>query len=76
MAERLLRRPEVLARLGIGQSTLYDMMARGVFPRPVILGSKLAAWPESAVTAWIDGRRTRDGKTAADLRAEAEGRAA
>ena len=75
-AERILRRPEVLARLGIGQSTLYQWMAEGTFPRPVALGSKLVGWPESAVTGWIDARRTRDGKTAAQLRQEAAARLA
>ena len=72
MPERILRRPEVLARLGIAQSTLYQWMAEGTFPRPVALGAKLVGWPESAVSAWIDARRTRDGRTAAQLRAEAE----
>ena len=58
-AERILRRPEVLARLGIGQSTLYQWMAEGTFPRPVALGSKLVGWRESEVTAWIESRETR-----------------
>jgi prophage regulatory protein len=69
--DRIMRRAEVLARLGIGQSTLYQWMAEGTFPRPVALGSKLVGWPESAVTGWIDGRRNRDGKTVAQLRQEA-----
>ena len=71
--DRIRRRREVLARVGIGQSTMYDWMARGGFPRPLAPGAKMVGWPESAITAWIEARRTRDGKTPAELRAEAEG---
>ena len=67
-AERILRRREVLARTGIGQSTLYQWMADGRFPRPVTLGSRLVGWPESVIDAWIAARRARDGATVAELR--------
>lgn len=76
VAERILRRPEVLTRVGVSQSTLYDWMARGEFPRPVALGRALVGWPESVVTAWISACRTRDGRTAMQLRQEAEARLA
>lgn len=58
-AERILRRREVLDRVGISQSTLYAWMAAGEFPRPVALGSKLVGWRESDVTGWIESRETR-----------------
>lgn len=58
-AERILRRREVLARIGVGQSTLYDWMGRGQFPRPVALGSKMVGWRESDVTAWIEARESK-----------------
>ena len=51
--DRMLRRPEVLARLGIGNSTLYTLMERGEFPRPRRIGSRLVVWPESEVDAYI-----------------------
>ena len=58
---KLLRRPEVLLKTGIGgTSTLYDWMARGEFPRPVALGARAVAWRESDVLAWIDLRKPRD----------------
>ena len=35
MTDKLLRRPEVLEKTGIGgTSTLYDWIARGDFPAP------------------------------------------
>ena len=59
MAEKLLRRPEVEARTGLSRSTLYDWMKLGEFPQPVKLGSRLVAWRESDVTAWLEARETR-----------------
>lgn len=57
MAERLVRRPEVLEKTGIGgASTLYDWMSRGTFPRPVKIGARAVAWRESDVLAWIEAR--------------------
>jgi prophage regulatory protein len=56
---RLLRRPEVEARTGIARSTLYEWMKRGEFPQPVKLGTRLVAWRESDITAWLESRETR-----------------
>lgn len=55
-AERILRRREVLDRVGIGQSTLYDWMKRGAFPRPVALGARLVGWRESDIETWMATR--------------------
>lgn len=59
MAETLLRRPQVEIRTGLSRSTLYDWMKRGDFPQPVKLGTRLVAWRESDVTAWLESRETR-----------------
>jgi prophage regulatory protein len=56
MTERLLRRNEVEARCGIARSTIYDMMANGTFPKPVKLGARAVAWPESEITSWLEQR--------------------
>lgn len=61
MAELLLRRPVVEARTGLSRSTLYDWMKRGDFPQPVKLGTRLVAWRESDVNAWLESRETREG---------------
>lgn len=52
---RLLRRPEVEARVGLTRSTLYSLISRGLFPRPVPVspGSRSVAWVEEEVTAYI-----------------------
>ena len=59
MPNRLLRRREVLALVGIGQSTMCDWMARGEFPRPVELGSKLVAWRDSDIADWLAARKVK-----------------
>ncbi len=59
MPDKLLRRPEVEARTGLSRSTLYDWMKRGEFPRPVKLGTRLVAWRESEISAWLDSREKR-----------------
>jgi len=53
---RLLRRASVLDRTGQSNSTLERAMRSGVFPRPVKIGPRAVAWPESAVNAWIEQR--------------------
>ena len=53
---RFLRRPEVCALTGLKTSTLYEMIARGDFVRPVRLGKRLVAWPENEIAAWQAAR--------------------
>lgn len=56
MTDTLLRRPQVEARTGISRSTIYLWMDKGDFPRPVKLGTRLVAWRESDIIAWLDSR--------------------
>ena len=53
----ILRRPEVERRTGLSRSTLYAMMAEGVFPKPVRLGKRAVGWRESDVLAWLESRQ-------------------
>ncbi|MBZ4241346.1 AlpA family phage regulatory protein, partial [Mycobacterium tuberculosis] len=47
---RLLRRAEVMDRVGLSKSTLYSRISSGTFPKPVTLGSSVR-WVESEVEA-------------------------
>ena len=49
---RLLRVREVLERVPVGRSKLYEMMREGAFPSPVKIG-KVSAWRVSDVERWI-----------------------
>jgi len=52
---RLLPLAEVETRIGLRKTAIYDRVARGEFPKPVMLGTT-ARWVESEVEAWIDAR--------------------
>lgn len=53
---RLVRLPEVRARVGLGRSAIYAAIAAGTFPQPVRLGTRCSAWPEHEIAAWIAAR--------------------
>jgi prophage regulatory protein len=52
---RLLRRPEVEARVGLSTSTIRRLIARGEFPPPIRISARLIAWNSRAIDAWIRG---------------------
>ena len=54
--ETLIRKPVVLARTGITNSTLYYFINEGRFPKPVKLGKRTVAWKKSEIDEWIDNR--------------------
>jgi prophage regulatory protein len=50
--ERLLKLSEVSARVGLGKTRIYAMIAVGTFPAPYKIG-KASRWSEREVVAWI-----------------------
>lgn len=52
MPERIYRRKEVEALFGLSRSTIYALMARGEFPRPVRISARAVGWPETALVRW------------------------
>ncbi|MCD4512794.1 AlpA family phage regulatory protein [Brucella pseudogrignonensis] len=57
MVERHLRLPAVVEITGLSRSTIYYMMSDGKFPRPINLGKRIVAWPESVIATWLLERR-------------------
>lgn len=51
---RLLRLPEVMERVGLRRSAIYQRMSEGRFPRCRTLGAKCSVWVESEINARID----------------------
>ncbi len=43
---KILRRPEVLARLGIGNTLLHNKIHDGLMPPPLPLGGRAVGWLE------------------------------
>lgn len=54
--QRLLRLPEVEARVGLRKSSIYDGVKNGTFPTPVKLSRRAVCWPEASIEAWITER--------------------
>ena len=55
-AERFLSAKAVIERTSLSTSTIYAMMSRGDFPRPVQLTKGRVAWREADVARWIEAR--------------------
>jgi len=50
---RFLRRNSVQEMTGLSRSTLYDLMAKGTFPRPIPVGVKAVRWVDTEIHAWM-----------------------
>jgi prophage regulatory protein len=56
MQPQIYRLHAVRQATGLSTSTIYAMMARGDFPRPVRLGKRAVGWPEHVVREWLESR--------------------
>ena len=61
-AARLIRLPEVIARVGLKRSAIYQRMSEGRFPKSRSLGPKCAVWIEAEIDAWIRNVIKQDAK--------------
>lgn len=52
---QILRHAEVRKRLKISSAKLFDMVAKGQFPKPFLIvpGGRAVGWLESTVVDWI-----------------------
>ena len=50
---RFLRLPEVLQMTGMGKSTIYRWMDKGIFPKQIQLGERSVVWDEQEITDWM-----------------------
>lgn len=53
---RLIRLPEVMNRVSLSRTAIYNRLKAGTFPKPVKLGSRAIAWQESSIDDWIADR--------------------
>ena len=51
--DRILRINTVLARTGLGRSTLYRKVQSGTFPKQLRIATHCMGWRESAVNDWL-----------------------
>jgi len=57
-SERIMRLPEVAARIGLSRATIYKRIKEGSFPKQISLGLRSAGWLESEINNWIAERIT------------------
>jgi prophage regulatory protein len=50
---RLLRLPEVMERVGLRRSAIYQRMSQGRFPKCRTLGPKCSVWVEAEINEWV-----------------------
>jgi prophage regulatory protein len=53
----LVRITDVCAITGLSVPTIYRLMGRNEFPRPLKITSTARAWKLSEITAWVDSRQ-------------------
>lgn len=53
---KVLRLPQVLAKIGLSRSTTYAMIADGNFPKPIKLGKRAVGWVDTEVENWLTSR--------------------
>jgi prophage regulatory protein len=53
---RILRLPEVISRVGLKRSSVYQHINTGDFPKPVSLGPRAVGWLEHEIDAWLSER--------------------
>ncbi len=56
---RIIRHDRVCEKLRLSSAKIFDMVARGQFPRPftIVPGGRAVGWLEADVDAWILARR-------------------
>jgi len=54
--QRVLKRKEASKYTGVASSTMYTLMAKGLFPEPIRLTGRSVAWLVTELDAWLDER--------------------
>ena len=56
---RVIRHNQVCLKLQISSAKLFDMVAKGLFPKPFVLipGGRAVGWLEQDIDQWILGRK-------------------
>ncbi|MFA4892697.1 helix-turn-helix transcriptional regulator [Brevundimonas sp.] len=54
--QKLLRLPQVIERTSLRRSTIYEMMGKGSFPKPVKLNLRSNGWLENEISDWLKSR--------------------
>ncbi len=50
----LLRRRGIESITGLSRSTIYELIKKGQFPKPIKLTERAVAWSRADVLAWVE----------------------
>jgi prophage regulatory protein len=50
---RFIRRPELVAKVGLCATTIFNLERAGKFPKHILLTPRVAVWDETEVDAWM-----------------------
>lgn len=66
LSTRILRMRENCQKTGLCQSTIHDLVTRGIFPKPFTLipGGRAVGWLEHDIDQWILDRKDAAAKEA------------
>jgi prophage regulatory protein len=53
---RFLRLPDVIARVGVKRSSIYNYIAQGTFPKQIALSERSVGWLEHEIESWLAAR--------------------
>ena len=53
---RILRLKDVVDRIGLSKPTIYRMIKKDEFPKPLQLTKRSIGWNESDIDNWIESR--------------------
>jgi prophage regulatory protein len=51
---RILRLPQLIAKVGLRRDSIYRLAREGLFPKPIKLSENASGWLESEVDAFIE----------------------
>ena len=58
-SSRIIRMDEACLKTGLCASTIYDLIARNIFPRPfqIVPGGRAVGWLEADLDQWVMDRK-------------------
>ena len=56
---RIVRMPELSARLGLSVSSVYVLISRSALPKPkpIVPGGRAVGWDSEVIDAWLSARK-------------------
>jgi prophage regulatory protein len=52
-ALKIMRLPEVIARVGLKRASIYRHIGEGRFPKPIPLAARAVGWFEHEIDTWL-----------------------